>query len=129
MLKRAIAREMLRLLTNQISIDDYNDLRPARQSKNITLTAVAKSFDVWPTIISRLERGLYRNDAMADRYRRWLTAARQPIGASGGANQAMRGDADRPDGRGALGGLAASTAVDKPRRILRCTQVPPIAAN
>jgi transposase len=75
MLKRAIAREMLRLLTNQIPIDDYNDLRPARQSKNITLTAVAKSFDVWPTIISRLERGLYRNDAMADRYRQWLTAA------------------------------------------------------
>ena len=42
MLKRAIAREMLRPLTNQIPIGDYNDLRPARQSKNITLTAVAQ---------------------------------------------------------------------------------------
>ena len=44
-------------------------------AKNITLTAVAKIFDVWPNIISRLERGLYRNDAMADQYREWLTAA------------------------------------------------------
>jgi predicted transcriptional regulator len=75
MLKRAIAREVLRLLTHQIPIDDYNDLRPAREAKNITLTAVARSFDVWPTVISRLERGLYRNDPMADRYRQWLTAA------------------------------------------------------
>jgi transposase len=75
MLKRAIAREMLRLLTHQIPIDDYSDLRPARQTKNITVTAVAEIFDVWPTIISRLERGLYRNDVMAEQYREWLTAA------------------------------------------------------
>jgi transposase len=75
MLKRAIAREMLRLLTCQIPIDDYSDLRPARQTKNITVTAVADVFDVWPTIISRLERGLYRNDVMAEQYREWLTAA------------------------------------------------------
>jgi len=77
MLKRAIAREMHRLLTHKIPIDDYSDLRPTRQTKNITVTAVAEIFDVWPTIISRLERGLYRNDAMAEQYREWewLTVA------------------------------------------------------
>jgi transposase len=46
MLKRAIAREVLRLLTNEVPVADYGDLRLARQAKNITLTAVAEIFDV-----------------------------------------------------------------------------------
>ena len=37
LLKRAIAREIFRLLTRPTPIDDYRDLRPARQAKNITL--------------------------------------------------------------------------------------------
>ncbi|HSS25811.1 MAG TPA: IS110 family transposase [Mycobacterium sp.] len=75
LLKRAIAREMFRLLTQQCDIDDYRDLRPTRQTKNITLTTVADHFGVWPTVISRLERGLQRNDALAANYRQWLNAA------------------------------------------------------
>ena len=75
LLKRAISREMFRLLTQQCDIDDYLDLRPARQAKNITLTAAAHYFGVWPTVISRLERGLHRNDTLATNYRQWLTAA------------------------------------------------------
>nr|WP_235689951.1 transposase [Mycolicibacterium gadium] len=39
LLKRAIAREMFRHLTQPCPIDDYSDLRPARQARNITLTA------------------------------------------------------------------------------------------
>lgn len=39
LLKRAIAREMFRHLTAPCPIDDYCDLRPARQARNITLTA------------------------------------------------------------------------------------------
>ena len=61
-LKRAIAREIFKLLTRQIAVPEYNDLRPARQAKKITLTAAANHFGVWPTVISRIERGLQRDD-------------------------------------------------------------------
>jgi transposase len=37
LLRRAIAREVFRLLTRPGPIDDYRDLRPARQAKNLTL--------------------------------------------------------------------------------------------
>ena len=75
LLKRAIAREVFRLLTQPCAIDDYSDLRPTRQAKNITLTTVAKHFDVWPNDISRLERGLKRDDTLAANYRQYLNAA------------------------------------------------------
>lgn len=75
MLKRAIAREVYRYLTQHVEVPDYADLRPARQAKNITLTTVAAHFDVWPAVISRLERGQQRNDQLAQNYRAWLTAA------------------------------------------------------
>ncbi|BBZ55230.1 IS110 family RNA-guided transposase [Mycolicibacterium phocaicum] len=74
-LKRAIAREMFKLLTRQIDVPEYADLRPARQAKNITVTAAANHFGVWPTVISRIERGLQRDDAFADTYRNWLNVA------------------------------------------------------
>jgi hypothetical protein len=72
LLKRAIAREMFRHLTAPCPIDDYSDLRPARQARNITLTAAAQHFNVWPITISRLERGLKRDDTLAANYRQWL---------------------------------------------------------
>ena len=74
-LKRAIAREVFKLLTRQIAVPEYKDLRPARQSKNITVTAAANHFAIWPTVISRIERGLQRDDAFADAYRNWLKSA------------------------------------------------------
>jgi transposase len=74
-LKRAIAREVFKLLTRQIAVPEYTDLRPARQAKNITVTAAANHFGVWPTVISRIERGLQRDDAFAETYRNWLNAA------------------------------------------------------
>jgi hypothetical protein len=30
---------------------------------------------VWPTVISRIERGLQRDDTFAENYRNWLQAA------------------------------------------------------
>jgi transposase len=75
LLKRAIAREIFRLLTRACPIDDYTDLRPARQAKNITLAVVANHFGVPIITVSRLERGHQRNDDLATNYRRWLTAA------------------------------------------------------
>lgn len=74
-LKRAIAREIFKLLTRQIAVPDYADVRPARQAKNITVTAAVNHFGVWPTVISRIERGQQRDDALADQYRSWLRAA------------------------------------------------------
>ena len=76
LLKRAIAREMFRHLTAPCPIDDYKDLRPTRQARNITLTAVAAHFGVWPNDISRLERGLKRDDTLATNYRYWLNTQR-----------------------------------------------------
>jgi transposase len=72
LLKRAIAREMFKHLTAPCPIDDYSDLRPTRQTKNITLTSAATHFGVWPNDISRLERGLKRDDTLAVKYRNWL---------------------------------------------------------
>ena len=75
LLKRAIAREVFRLLTRPGPIDDYSDLRPARQAKNLTLATVADHFGVPVITVSRLERGHQRNDALANNYRRRLAAA------------------------------------------------------
>ncbi|MGW4898832.1 IS110 family transposase [Kitasatospora sp. NPDC004240] len=75
LLKRAIAREIFRCLTTTVTVPGIADLRPLRQSKNITLTAVAGHFGVWPAVISTLERGIRRDDNLANAYRDWLTAA------------------------------------------------------
>lgn len=44
LLKRAIAREVFRCLTTIVTVPGIADLRPLRQAKNITLTAVARHF-------------------------------------------------------------------------------------
>lgn len=75
LLKRAIAREMFRTLTRPTPVDDYRDLRPSRQAKNITLATVAHDFGVPIITVSRLERGYQRNDTLVNKYRQWLTAA------------------------------------------------------
>jgi transposase len=75
LLKRAIAREIFRLLTRPAPVDDYGDLRAARQAKNLTLATVAAHFGVPLITISRLERGHQRNDTLANNYRQWLAAA------------------------------------------------------
>lgn len=75
MLKRAVAREVYHHLTQPREVPDASDLRPTRETRNITLTAAAHHFGVWPTVISRLERGLSRNDDLAQNYRTWLIAS------------------------------------------------------
>lgn len=52
-----------------------DDLRPLRQTKNITLTQAATAFGVWPMHISSIERGTRRDDDLATRYREWLRQA------------------------------------------------------
>jgi hypothetical protein len=68
LLKRAIAREVFRLLTTPVEVPNVEDLRQTRQSKNITLTTAAKHFGLWPAVISNIERGIRRDDAFADTY-------------------------------------------------------------
>ncbi|MFD0511805.1 IS110 family transposase [Streptomyces aureus] len=75
LLKRAIAREIFRCLTTTVAVPDIADLRPLRQSKNLTLTAAAQHFGVWPATISTLERGIRRDDDLTHAYRDWLQAA------------------------------------------------------
>lgn len=74
-LKRAVAREIFHALTGHATVPDYSDLRPARQAKNLTLTAAAKHLGVWPARIGELELGQRPNNELATRYRAWLTAA------------------------------------------------------
>ena len=75
LLKRAIAREMFRCLTTTVAVPGIADLRPLRQSKNLTLTAAAQHLGVWPATISTLERGIRRDDDLTHAYRNWLQAA------------------------------------------------------
>ena len=66
---------MFRCLTTTVTVPDIADLRPLRQTKNITLTAAAHHFGVWPATISTLERGIRRDDALTHAYREWLQTA------------------------------------------------------
>jgi transposase len=74
-LKRAIVREIYRHLTQPSPVPVWDDLRPAREAKHLTLAAAADHFGVWPDTISRLERGLRRDDDLTTSYRAWLAAA------------------------------------------------------
>lgn len=74
-LKRAIVREIYRHLTRPGRVPRWDDLRPAREAKHITLATVADHFGVWPAHISTIERGLRRDDDLTQHYRAWLAAA------------------------------------------------------
>lgn len=74
-LKRAIAREVYKLLTNPPAIPAFEDLRPARHQRGLSLQTVADHFDVWPARISEIERGKRLHDPLAPAYRQWLNAA------------------------------------------------------
>jgi transposase len=74
-LKRAIAREMFKQLTRPHQHLGVHDLRPARQAKNITLTAAARALGLNPMTISRTERGQNITPDLVNRYRTWLNTA------------------------------------------------------
>lgn len=74
-LKRAIAREMFKQLTRPHEGLGIEDLRPARQAKNITLHAAARALGLDPMTISRTERGKFVTPEVVNRYRDWLHTA------------------------------------------------------
>lgn len=71
-LKRYAAREIYRQITNPQAAPDNSDLRQRRTALGCTITTAARELGHWPSIISRLERGLIRNDLLASTYRQWL---------------------------------------------------------
>lgn len=71
-LKRHIAREMYKLITQPVVVPAGADLRHARVDAGISLATAAKALGSWPTRISELERGLDHNTDLARRYHDWL---------------------------------------------------------
>ena len=76
-LKRHIAREIYRLLTNPPPTPNCAKLRTIRQQGNITTTQAAQALRTHPARISELERGRNHNHQLATRYQNWLRT-RQP---------------------------------------------------
>ena len=72
-LKRAIARQVFRLITHPPAIEHSHDLRPARQELGLTLADVAEALGCSTNKVSRLERGDIRDVRFLHHYRAWLT--------------------------------------------------------
>jgi transposase len=71
-LKRYVAREIHRLLTDPPDITLTSDLRPARLATGISLNHAARQLGVAPSRLSELERGTRRPAELETRYRNWL---------------------------------------------------------
>lgn len=71
-LKRYIAREIYDQLLHPQPAPDSGALRALRKTKKITLQAAADDLRVWPTALSRLERGLTHDNVFHARYENWL---------------------------------------------------------
>ena len=81
-LKRHIAPQIYRLLTNPPPTPDCARLRTRRQDAGITVTQAARAIGTRPARISELELGRNHNHHLATRYQRWLRtheAAPSPI--------------------------------------------------
>jgi transposase len=72
-LKRHIAREVFFLLKNPAYEDVGAQLRATRKSAHVSLQTVSDDLGVWPTKISRIERGLQQDDEFVAIYQAWLT--------------------------------------------------------
>ena len=72
-LKRYIARDVYRLLTNpQPATNTTHNLRELRQHAGATLQHAADCLNTWPSTISRIEHGKTPNHHLVPAYRDWL---------------------------------------------------------
>ncbi len=72
-LKRYIAHEVYRLLTDPPETPDRAHLRRSRLDAGLTIVAVAAVLNAAPARISELERGICHNRELAERYQRHIT--------------------------------------------------------
>ena len=73
-LKRHIAREVYRLLTDPPPVPKGADLRRQRTQQGLTIHQTAQALGAAPTQVSELERGVSHNRELAERYQRHLAA-------------------------------------------------------
>jgi hypothetical protein len=71
-LKRYVAREIYDQLLHPQPAPDGGSLRTRRTAKRLTLQQAADALHVWPTTLSRLERGLAHDNDVHHRYETWL---------------------------------------------------------
>ena len=71
-LKRHIAREIYRLITDPPPTPNCAKLRTLRQQGGITITQAAHQLGTHPARISEIERGRNHNHQLATQYQRWL---------------------------------------------------------
>jgi transposase len=74
-LKRAIAREIYKLLCDPNQVAAIEDLRRIRREKNLPLRKVVEALGTCQIHVSRIERGLTHDREFTERYRTWLRAA------------------------------------------------------
>lgn len=74
-LKRYVAREIYRHLTNPQPAVQITDLRARRTAMALPLRTVAAAVGTHIMTMSRLERGLIHDTELANRYRTWLNQA------------------------------------------------------
>ncbi len=78
-LKRHIAREVHRLLTDPPEVPADADLRRQRTHHGLTLQATAQALDTSTPKISALERGLRHDRQLAERYQQHLDQLDPPL--------------------------------------------------
>ena len=71
-LKRHIAREVYKLITDPPDVVHGADLRRQRTQRRLTINQTAQALGAAPTRISALERGAIHNRDLAERYQRYL---------------------------------------------------------
>ena len=71
-LKRHIAREIYRLLTNPPPTPDCARLRNHRHNAGLTITRAAQALQTHPSRISALETGRDHNHQLATQYHTWI---------------------------------------------------------
>ncbi|MFX1822278.1 transposase [Pseudarthrobacter sp. CC4] len=71
-LKRYVAREIYEQHLHPQPAPDCGSLRTVRITKHLTLQQAADALRVWPTTLSRLERGLSHDNNFHHRYETWL---------------------------------------------------------
>lgn len=77
-LKRYVAREVYRHLVDPQPVPVGADLRVARLDAGVSLAAVADELGTSINQISRLERALVHDSALARRYEQWLSDRNPP---------------------------------------------------